>query len=32
MTDSKKMQTFAVSKGNFPQHLIKALEQRGNWQ
>jgi hypothetical protein len=24
--------TFAVSKGNFPCHLIRALEARGNWK
>ena len=24
--------TFAVTKGNFPIHIIKALENRGNWK
>jgi hypothetical protein len=24
--------TFAVSKGNYPNHLINALEARGNWR
>ena len=23
--------TFAISKGNYPNHVIKALEKRGNW-
>lgn len=23
--------SFAVSQGNFPKHLIKCLENRGNW-
>ena len=23
--------TFAVSKGNFPNHLIECLKNRGNW-
>ena len=23
---------FAVTKGNFPNHVIKALGERGNWQ
>jgi hypothetical protein len=24
--------TFAVTKGNYPNHIIKALEQRQNWK
>ena len=24
--------TFAVSKGNYPSHLVNALEARGNWK
>jgi len=23
--------TYSVSKGNFPNHLIECLRQRGNW-
>ena len=23
--------TFAVSKGNFPNHLIEQMKERGNW-
>jgi len=23
--------TYAVSKGNYPNHLIKSLAERGNW-
>jgi len=23
---------FAVTKGNFPNHVIKALSERGNWK
>jgi hypothetical protein len=24
--------TFSVSKGNYPIHIVKALESRGNWK
>ena len=24
--------TFAASKGNYPVHVVRALEQRGNWR
>lgn len=28
----EKKNLFSVSKGNFPNHLIKALEARKNWR
>ena len=30
-TPGVKNNTFACGKGNYPNHLIKALQDRGNW-
>lgn len=29
--EAQKPYTFACGKGNYPNHVIKALEARGNW-
>jgi hypothetical protein len=31
VTIGVKNNTFACGKGNYPNHLIKALQERGNW-